>query len=85
MRGTFARITLGDLFYKLPGFVNNVSLSWDIAYPWEIDSDSLRVPHILNVDVSYTPIHDNPPTTTTNFLTNLREEEVAGRAIDVMI
>ena len=63
MRGTFVKLTLGDYFDKLPGFINNVSLGWDIAYPWEIDSATLRVPHILNVDVSYTPIHNNPPTT----------------------
>ena len=63
MRGTFVKLTLGDYFDKLPGFISNVSLGWDIAYPWEIDSATLRVPHILNVDVSYTPIHNNPPTT----------------------
>ena len=66
MRGTLTRVTIGDYLKETNGFVNSVGLSWDVAYPWEIDleeSGALKVPHILNVDIAFTPIHNFAPTT----------------------
>jgi hypothetical protein len=66
MRGTLTRITIGDYLKETNGFIKSVGLSWDVAYPWEIDledSGELKVPHILNVDIGFTPIHNFAPTT----------------------
>jgi len=61
MRGTLSRITIGDYISKQSGFISSVGLSWDTNYPWEIDlynEGYLRVPHLLNVSISFTPIHN---------------------------
>ena len=61
MRGTLSRITIGDYISKQPGFISSVGLSWDQNYPWEIDLHNegyLRVPHLLNVSIAFTPIHN---------------------------
>ena len=61
MRGTLTTIRLGHYLYNLTGFISSVNLSWDKVYPWEVDVDSLglqRLPHILDVQVQFTPIHD---------------------------
>lgn len=61
MRGTLTTIRLGHYLYNLTGFISSVSISWDKVYPWEVDVDSLglqRLPHILDVSVNFTPIHD---------------------------
>ena len=77
MRGTFTRFTLGSYFYKLPGFINSVNYAWNTTYPWEIamknpdlpagdkiqDSDVQELPMVLDVSLSYTPIHSFAPQT----------------------
>ena len=77
MRGTFTKFTLGSYFYQLPGFVNSVDISWDNTYPFEIalnspdpvtgernkDNDVQELPMVLNVALSYTPIHTFTPQT----------------------
>jgi len=69
MRGTFIKMTVGDYIYELPGFLNNVNVSWNQEYPWEIamsspeDSEAgiqninQELPMILDVGLSFTPIH----------------------------
>lgn len=61
MRGTLCSLTIGDYLSNQDGFINKVGLSWDKAYQWEIDVDEKgdpRVPHVLDVSVGFTPIHD---------------------------
>ena len=61
MRGTLCSLTIGDYLSNQDGFINKVGLSWDKAYQWEIDVDDQgepRVPHVLDVSVGFTPIHD---------------------------
>lgn len=67
MRGSLTSITVGDYLVKQTGFINNISLAWNVGYPWEVetgDTDTktegkgLMVPHILDVTVGFTPIHD---------------------------
>ena len=61
MRGTLCSLTIGDYLSNQDGFINKVGLSWDKAYQWEIDVDDNgdpRVPHVLDVSVGFTPIHD---------------------------
>jgi len=64
MRGTLTTITIGDYLSKQNGFISSVNLTWETAYPWEIDLDNeklAKVPHVLNVSVEFTPIHDFNP------------------------
>ena len=78
MRGTFVKATIGDLLRGnkdgVPGFFNNLSISWQKDYPWEIamdepelgqDTRMYELPHVLDVKCSFTPIHDFVPKTGT--------------------
>ena len=72
MRGTLVKMTVGDYIYELPGFLNNVNLTWQTDYPWEIamnrpedlerDSTQQELPMVLDCSLSFTPIHDFLPT-----------------------
>ena len=65
----FMRVTIGDYLKRLPGVITNVGISWDKEYSWEITLDTddlltselLVLPHVLNVSVTYQPIHDFLP------------------------
>ena len=59
MRGTLTKVTIGTYLKRMPGFINSVGLSWDSSYPWEIEGDEL--PTVLNVNVSFTVIHNFTP------------------------
>ena len=78
MRGTFVKATIGDLLRGnddgVPGFFNNLSISWQKDYPWELamdepelgqDTKMYELPHVLDVKCSFTPIHDFIPQTGT--------------------
>ena len=61
MKGTLVSLTIGDYTGKQDGFISSIGLSWQTQYPWEIDLDELTlpiVPHILDVSVNFTPIHN---------------------------
>lgn len=69
MRGTLGSITVGDLVSNQVGFFNSVKVSWKTDYPWEIGNvhsswegqvgiEIIRVPHLLDVSVGFTPIHN---------------------------
>lgn len=63
MRGTLTSVTIGDYFVDLKGFFKSIKLSWKTDYLWEIkeSKEYLRVPLLLDVSVSFTPIHDFIP------------------------
>ena len=66
MRGTYARVTIGDYLADVPGVITSVGFTWDVNTPWEIDSYDeglLIVPHMLSVSVQMKAIHDFTPTT----------------------
>lgn len=81
MRGTYARITIGDYMVRIPGFFKTVDLTWDINYPWEValetGEDIPRVPHILNVSCTFQPIHDFLPTLGAPFIMDNRFNDLA--------
>ena len=75
MRGTLSEITLGDYLYRQEGFISKVGLSWNTTYQWELDleyegktlKDKLpKVPTVLDVSVSFTPIHKFNPVSNPN-------------------
>lgn len=70
MRGVFSRLTIGDWMNEIPGFFTAVNLAWNSAYPWEIrhegqpggvDEAMNEYPHILEVQCSFTPVHNFTP------------------------
>ena len=77
MRGTFMNFTLGSYFYNLPGFITDLTYSWNPVYPFEIalnspdpvtglrenDTDVQELPMVLDINMSYTPIHRFTPQT----------------------
>lgn len=70
IRTPFMRLTVGSWMDRLPGVLNNVNLKWQKDYPWEIsisgpeggnDKHMLVLPHVLDVSVNFTPIHNFLP------------------------
>jgi hypothetical protein len=63
MRAPLMRLTIGDYFYRLPGLIENISITIDDNVPWEIESnDSFKqLPHVINVQCTFKPIHDFLP------------------------
>ena len=70
MRAGFVRLTIGSWCDRIPGFIQNISLSWQKDYPWEVAIDSteggedkhmLELPHVLDVKVSFLPVHNFTP------------------------
>jgi hypothetical protein len=76
MRGPFMRLTIGDYFVSVPGFISSLTYTIDDSSPWDIALykdenvvdifEERQLPHIINVQVSYTPIHDFLPRKGTN-------------------
>jgi len=74
MKGTLTKITIGDYIVGLNGYVESIGLSWNTTYPWEMGIDSeetLKVPHVLDVNVSFKPIHDFAPTANSTYIANV--------------
>lgn len=60
MRAPLVRVTIGDYLYRMPGFLENVSLNIDQTYSWEIE-DSLQLPQAVGVTINFKPIFDEIP------------------------
>ena len=75
IRTPYLYLTIGHWFNKIPGLITQVGLSWQKDYPWEIaldrtihedgiegkDRDMLILPHVLDVSLSFQPIHKFTP------------------------
>ena len=75
MRTPFVRVTIGAYLDRLPGVITGVSINWNKDYVWEIALDSPEdkdeksliskgqfvLPHVLDVNVTFQPIHDFLP------------------------
>jgi len=71
IRTPYTYLTLGNWFNRLPGLITQVGLKWSKEYPWEIaldknngegkDKDMFILPHVLDVSVSFQPIHTFTP------------------------
>ena len=66
MMTPFMRLTLGSYFDRLPGVMTNVGITWQKDYSWEINLENNMgglyiLPHVLDVSVTYQPIHDFLP------------------------
>ncbi len=83
MKGNLIRLTIGDYFYIVPGFITSLSYTIPEDAPWEIglnqpesgdDAGVMETPKLFDVSVNFTPIHDFVPqlgaTRATAFITN---------------
>jgi hypothetical protein len=63
MRAPIVRLTIGDYFNRVPGFIESINITVDNGSPWEInlDGDSAQLPQVVDVSVSFRPILDVLP------------------------
>jgi hypothetical protein len=65
--GPFMRLTLGDLFYQTPGFIESLSYSfpedatWDIAADQDTNPDAKQLPMVVDVSIGFTVVGDYRP------------------------
>lgn len=81
MRGTLVNLTVGDYVYNMPGFIEQINYTWQTDYPWEVamskpeglgqDDDMQELPHVLDCQVNFRPIHPfTPQTGLYHYITN---------------
>jgi len=61
--GPLIRMSVGDMFSNLTGFIRSLSFDWSYLGPggkWEI-TKGLRIPMACSVQMNFTVIHDNMP------------------------
>lgn len=68
MRAPIIRLTIGDYLYRVAGMLENVSITIDDNYPWDINlNDDLTIgnrkelPQVINVQCGFKPIQDFLP------------------------
>lgn len=67
MRSSLVRVTIGDYIYRMPGFLENVNISVDNNYSWEINLEEdttgkvSQLPQVVDVSISFKPIFNNLP------------------------
>ena len=67
MRGNVVKLTIGDYLYRVPGFLDNVSITLDTNVGWEImlqeynENDVAQLPFVVNVSCGFKPIMDILP------------------------
>lgn len=61
MTPPFMRLTIGDLFNDVYGYMNSLSISFNDDADWEIDEDAGRLPKIIEVDVDWQVIENRAP------------------------
>ena len=63
MRTPYIKLTVGDWCNRVPGILNSIGLTWQKDYPWQIENSDniLMLPHVLDVNVQFTPIHNFLP------------------------
>jgi len=75
MRAPLVKLTIGDYLYRVPGFIESINVTADNASPWEINLESSNqvqeLPHVLEVAISFKPIHSILPKRQTSDSVNL--------------
>jgi hypothetical protein len=71
MRAPLVKLTLGDYLYRVPGFIESINVTADNTTTWEINlekklgidgtSTVQELPHVLEVAISFKPIHNILP------------------------
>jgi len=83
MVGPFLRLTIGDMFNRVPGFLTNITVTVDVNTPWEInlfpedDAHLAKLPHVVDCAVTYKIIGDTPlEGTTTPFYMQTKMKDI---------
>ena len=79
MAGNMSQLTVGGYLFEQPGIINSVNLKVPNSSPWEIAIDTKgeedttvnQLPHMINVSISFTPIHTFRPSINGNNRTKL--------------
>lgn len=82
MRGNLIKITIGDYLSEIPGFITSLTYNISEESPWDIgrnidgerEEDKMILPQIIDVSVSFTPLHNFLPRKSRNWDTILSEE-----------
>lgn len=65
MRAPIIKLTIGDYLHRVPGFLENVNITIDNNYPWEINLSKntalQQLPKVLDINVTFKPIMDKLP------------------------
>jgi hypothetical protein len=68
MRGPFMKLTIGNYMYRQPGIIKSLTYTIDNKSPWEIaitdpeqKGNLYELPHVMNVSMTFAPIHDFLP------------------------
>jgi len=67
MRAPLVRLTIGDYMYRMPGFLENVNITVDNNYSWEINLEKsntgeiAQLPQVVDVSATFRPIFDVLP------------------------
>lgn len=67
MRGSVVRLTIGDYFYRVPGFLDSVNVTLNTDVGWEIllnqydEDDVFQAPFVVDVSCGFKPIMDILP------------------------
>jgi hypothetical protein len=68
MRAPYMRLTLGDYMFRQPGIIKNMTYTIDNDSPWEIaldepeaGSELYELPHVMTIQMTFSPIHDFLP------------------------
>ena len=62
MRGNVVNLTIGDYFYRVPGFLENVNVTLNTDVGWEIllneytETDVAQLPFVVDVNCTFKPI-----------------------------
>jgi len=83
MLGNLIKLTVGTYFNSVPGIINNISLKPSFEAGWDINRDISglpikeeedaylgQIPRMIEVDLTFTPIHDFTPQSTSTFINN---------------
>lgn len=83
MLGNFIKLTVGTYFNGVPGIINNINLKPSFEAGWDInrtilgapikseDEDDVgQIPRMIEVDLTFTPIHDFTPQFGSDFINN---------------
>lgn len=62
MRGNFATVTIGDYLINQTGFFNSINMSWNTDYQFGGQNNDSQLPHILDVQCQFQPVHNFNPT-----------------------
>lgn len=79
MKGNLVTVTIGDYLKNQPGYISSIGFSWSTDYPFNTreNESTKQLPTILDVSVSFKPIHTFAPAFGENFIMN---DETAYRA-----